>query len=320
MKPVSAAMMLLFCAESVLTFGGVGAPTSAKVIATIKAAKTAKAASPTKGQLGKVVAVFRPTTAATPRNTVVLESGLPNGVAALVPIDPSGFCTDKISESVFAANGTQLKVSGQSCSSNTLGSTPSVDNMVSTLIVSPESGADLDASIENKVVLDTSNLVSGFFSDANLQYYLAPQSLAFGFVQGHQHITMQQLDGKNVLPAKKFDFFKGINDAAVDPNKRSLEATIAPGTLLANGAFRICSITGSDTHQPIISPVQRRGPQDDCIRVNVINAGLVAPPAAAAAAVAAVAAGSESQAVGKNGNNGRKGAKRAKNVKKHRGL
>ncbi|KAJ3267802.1 hypothetical protein HDV01_004024, partial [Terramyces sp. JEL0728] len=80
------------------------------------------------------------------------------------------------------------------------------------------------------------------------------------------------LDGTNTLDPKKFAFFKGINDAATDPQKRSLSAVVPAGAIKENGAYRVCSITGTDTHQPIISPVQQRGPQDDCIRVNVVGA------------------------------------------------
>ncbi|KAJ3307864.1 hypothetical protein HDV04_002385, partial [Boothiomyces sp. JEL0838] len=199
---------------------------------------------------------------------------LPNGIAALVPLKPQGLCKDLLSQDqgFFAANGTQLKQGGKSCSSNILGITPSVDKMLSTLIVSPQDGADFDVSKNQTVSVDVANLVSGFFSDANKQYYLAPQTLNAGIVQGHQHITIQKLDGTNVLDPKVFAFFKGINDAATDPQKRSLSANVPAGAIKENGAYRICSITGTDTHQPIISPVLQRGPQDDCIRINVVGA------------------------------------------------
>ena len=37
------------------------------------------------------------------------------------------------------------------------------------------------------------------------------------------------------------------------------------------GLYRFCSITGSNTHQPILSPILNRGPADDCIRLRVVN-------------------------------------------------
>ena len=136
--------------------------------------------------------------------------------------------------------------------------------MVSTLIVFPEDGSVLDRRQENIIRLSTRNLVAGFFSDANLQYYLAPQTLDNGLVQGHQHVTIQKLDGGKVPDPRIFAFFKGINEEDVDG---VLEAAIPAGFVKENGLFRICSLTGAFTHQPVVSPVQIRGPQDDCIRV-----------------------------------------------------
>ncbi|KAJ3307865.1 hypothetical protein HDV04_002386, partial [Boothiomyces sp. JEL0838] len=85
---------------------------------------------------------------------------LPNGLAALVPLKPQGLCKDLLSQDqgFFAANGTQLKQGGKSCSSNILGITPSVDKMLSTLIVSPQDGADFDVSKNQTVSVDVANL------------------------------------------------------------------------------------------------------------------------------------------------------------------
>ncbi|KAJ3267788.1 hypothetical protein HDV01_004031, partial [Terramyces sp. JEL0728] len=181
------------------------------------------------------------TAAATSAAAGVLDDNgvLPNGIAALVPLKPSGLCKDLLSQNqgFFAANGSQLKTGGQSCSSNTLGLTPTVDKMLSTLIVSPQDGADFDVSKNQTISVDVANLVSGFFSDANKQYYLAPQTLNAGNVQGHQHITVEKLDGTNTLDPKKFAFFKGINDAATDPQKRSLSAVVPAGAIKENGAY-----------------------------------------------------------------------------------
>ncbi|KAH6572497.1 hypothetical protein BASA62_003324 [Batrachochytrium salamandrivorans] len=87
---------------------------------------------------------------------------------------------------------------------------------------------------------------------------------------------------------KQFEFFKGINDRHTDGKQgRLLSATILAGQLTINGNYRICSITGSDSHQPVIMPVAQRGSQDDCIRVTVFNAGQVPKPPAAGAGAGA---------------------------------
>ncbi len=113
-----------------------------------------------------------------------------------------------------------------------------------------------------------SNLDTGFFSEPSSEYYAAPQQLnQNGMIKGHQHITVQRLKGgRGALDAKTFDFFKGLNDQSADG--RTLSVTIPAGTL-RNGDYRICSITGTLTHQPVIMPVAQRGSQDDCIRIKV---------------------------------------------------
>jgi hypothetical protein len=87
---------------------------------------------------------------------------------------------------------------------------------------------------------------------------------------GHQHITVQKLTlgSKKPLDARKFDFFKGLDEPAVAGGTLSVDI---PAGKLSNGDYRICSITGTDTHQPVIMPVAQRGGQDDCIRVRVEN-------------------------------------------------
>jgi hypothetical protein len=90
------------------------------------------------------------------------------------------------------SDGTQKR--GGSCSSVPQGSLPSATNMVSTLLVSPANGAQVDASKDFEVRLNTRNLVTGFFDDPNTKYYLSPQTLdASGRIQGHQHAVIQKI-------------------------------------------------------------------------------------------------------------------------------
>jgi hypothetical protein len=142
--------------------------------------------------------------------------------------------------------------------------------MVATLITQPENSAVLDRNQDLLVSIVNRNLLTGFFSDPNSQYYLLPQDLdpATGFIKGHQHITVQLIQSVTVAPdPKQFVFFKGLNDPAVDG---TLSVVIPAGTLPV-GLVRICSISGSESHQPVVMPVAQRGSQDDCIRVEVVN-------------------------------------------------
>jgi hypothetical protein len=120
------------------------------------------------------------------------------------------------------------------------------------------------------VTIVNRNLLTGFFSDPNSEYYILAQDLDpfTGFIKGHQHITVQLISSTNAAPdPNDFVFFKGLNDPAVDG---TLSVVIPAGTLPV-GLVRICSISGSESHQPVVMPVAQRGSQDDCVRVQVSN-------------------------------------------------
>ncbi|KAJ3127014.1 hypothetical protein HK098_006905 [Nowakowskiella sp. JEL0407] len=225
------------------------------------------------------------------------------------PFPQSDFCKKS---GQAESNGSQNKAGA--CSSTPMGQIPSVDKMVSTLIINPDSGAKVDASKDNTVTIAISNLATGFFDDPQKQYYLFPQTLnGQGIIQGHQHITVQKMNGKAVLDAKVFAFFKGLN--AASPDGKTLSVTIPAGTLRENGQHRICSLSGTFSHQPVVMPVAQRGAQDDCIRVDVFNAGKVPPPPAAAAAKTTTTAAPAATPANNNNNNnnnngGNKGRKK----------
>ena len=141
--------------------------------------------------------------------------------------------------------------------------------MVSTRIVFPEDQQSVSAAADVAVAVSTRNLAAGFFSNATTQYYVAPQTLGrAGTVQGHQHITIQSID--SLHSAADFVFFKGFNDrgSTVD-GLVLLTATVPKGTL-ARGKYRLCTLTGAATHQPVIMSAMVRGPQDDCVRFTVV--------------------------------------------------
>ncbi|KAJ1550659.1 hypothetical protein HK096_005706, partial [Nowakowskiella sp. JEL0078] len=206
----------------------------------------------------------------------------------LVPASVNGNSFTASSPVAFCLKSNQAKSDGSqnkagSCSSTAQGSIPSFDRMVSSLIIQPNNAGTFDASKDTTVTVAFQNLQTGFFDDPQKQYYLFPQTLnSQGIIEGHLHVTMQQMSGKSVLDARVFAFFKGLNAASTDG--KTLSVTVPAGTIRANGQFRICSLSGTFSHQPVIMPVAQRGAQDDCIRVNVINAGKVSPPATTVAA------------------------------------
>ncbi|KAJ1553285.1 hypothetical protein HK096_008500, partial [Nowakowskiella sp. JEL0078] len=174
-------------------------------------------------------------------------------------------------------DGTQNKQG--SCSTTVQGDIPVFDSMVSTLIISPKNGQTLKVGEAFTIAVDVDNMELGTFDDPNKEYYVTPQSLNDdGKIIGHIHVVAQKMgsgnNGNRALDARKFDFFKGLQDKG-SSGGRQLSVNVVdengnPG-LQSPGEFRICSITGQRNHAPVIMPVAKRGSQDDCIRINVVD-------------------------------------------------
>ncbi|KAF8459482.1 hypothetical protein BGX38DRAFT_1248019 [Terfezia claveryi] len=152
------------------------------------------------------------------------------------------FCTGRT-----LTNGQQNR-SG-SCNGIVMG-LPAAGQMVSTIIVSPQSGQNIAANTEFNVVLQVANLEAGTFTNPDNTYYSAPQTLKNGRIVGRTHVTIQDL-GRSLDPTEPdagitFAFFKGISDDG-DGNGQ-LQAVVSDG--LPAGFYR-------------------RGAQDDCIRFMV---------------------------------------------------
>ena len=154
-----------------------------------------------------------------------------------------------------------------------MGKIPSTANMISSIITNPGPGDNIAANTDFNIQVQTSGLVAGSFTNPDVTYYANPQDLQGGKVVGHTHVTVQSL-GANNAPQQApdptvFAFFKGINDAG-DGNG-GLQAAVAGG--LPAGSYRVCTMTSSSTHQPVLMPVAQRGAQDDCQKFTVGGAG-----------------------------------------------
>ncbi|KAJ3021753.1 hypothetical protein HKX48_007828 [Thoreauomyces humboldtii] len=216
------------------------------------------------GSTGKVTtppaATVPTTTSAAPASTATIPP----------PFAQDSFCAGT---GLTASDGTQIKTGA--CSSTPMGAIPAVTRMVSSLITAPAFGARVNAAKDLQVTADYRGLTTGFFSDATLAYYSIPQTLAAdGTIQGHAHITVQALGTAVSAPdPQAFAFFKGLNQVAT--GGRTLSVTVPAGSFTTNGVYRICSLSGANSHQPVVMPVAQRGAQDDCIRITVFNAGAV---------------------------------------------
>ncbi|KAI9220175.1 hypothetical protein BC828DRAFT_384162 [Blastocladiella britannica] len=141
--------------------------------------------------------------------------------------------------------------------------------MVSTIILSPASGAVVSAAQDMTVAVKTQGINLGFFEDPNTRYYTSPQTLdKAGNIEGHQHVTIQALGSAQAPPnpqTQALAFFKGLDQAT---NNGILTVTVPAGSMKP-GLTRICTMTGGRGHQAVLMPVARRGAQDDCIRITV---------------------------------------------------
>jgi hypothetical protein len=182
-----------------------------------------------------------------------------------------------------------------------MGDIPAKTSMVSSIITYPLPGsATIESDTTFNISVQVSNLVAGFFTNADATYYAAPQALSGGKVVGHTHVTVQDmgdsLNPTTALDPTQFAFFKGINDAG--NGQGLLQATVTGG--LPAGNYRVCTMASASNHQPVLMPVAQRGTPDDCTKFTVIGSGTTINVAAndgskgiaaAALAASAVAAG-----------------------------
>ena len=182
-----------------------------------------------------------------------------------VPVNTASFC-QSIVPLVQIANGTQSQEIV--CSDTAQGLIPSVDNMASTLIKTPENNAIVGLNQDILVEIISNNINLGFFSNPTLNYYSDPQTLdPSGKINGHIHISLEKIEDIGFPDAKNPVFFRGFDQ----PSVTGQLSTIIPGNVIVfAGLYRVCTITTSGSHQPVLMPIARRGSVDDCIRITVL--------------------------------------------------
>lgn len=163
-------------------------------------------------------------------------------------------------------NGTQIKTG--SCNPAPMGIIPSTNNMPSAKFVSPANFGTVPANQNFTVSIAVSNLATGFFTNAEENYFAAPQQVdGSGNIKGHSHIVIEKLTSLNqTTPTQPgtFAFFKGLNDPA---QNGVLNATVAGG--LPAGAYRMASINTAMNHQPLLVAIAQHGALDDMIYFTV---------------------------------------------------
>lgn len=167
----------------------------------------------------------------------------------------------------FLANGTQIN--HDTCSLTTLGSFPSVDNMVSTIILEPLNNDKFPLGVDISIVIKTINIDFGYSDDPTTMFQLYPQELNdVGYIKGHSHVAIQQLSDKYTVPSAKNPFFF---ESLTETSTNGELSTIVDGRMFTEkGEYRLCTSTSSQSHQPVLMGVARRGFADDCVRFNII--------------------------------------------------
>lgn len=162
-------------------------------------------------------------------------------------------------------NGKQITTG--SCNPAPIGVIPSVDNMPSAKFVFPKNFGTIKARQSFTIEMNIKNIDTGFFVNAQANYFAAPQQLnKGGQVKGHSHVVVEKLeslDQTKPTNPKTFNFFKGLNNAATNGK---LTAAVDKG--LEPGFYRLSSINTSSNHQPVIVPVAQHGSLDDVIYVS----------------------------------------------------
>lgn len=159
-------------------------------------------------------------------------------------------------------NGKQITTG--SCNPAPIGVIPSTDNMPSSKFSFPKNFGAVKANTAFTIEMQIKNMQTGFFVNAQENYFAAPQFLnAQGQIQGHSHVVIEELtavDQTTTTDPKKFAFFKGLNAAAAGGK---LTADVTAG--LPAGVYKLSSINSAANHQPVIVPVAQHGSLDDAV-------------------------------------------------------
>ncbi|KAG6824983.1 hypothetical protein H0H92_005240 [Tricholoma furcatifolium] len=183
-------------------------------------------------------------------------------------------------------NGSQITTG--SCNPAPIGIIPSTSNMPSAKFAFPTNFGTIQANTAFTVVMNIQNLETGFFVNAEENYFAAPQQLnSGGQIQGHSHVVIEALSSlQQTTPSDPttFAFFKGLNDAAVNGQ---LTANVTAG--LPAGVYKISSINTGANHAPVIVPIAQHGSLDDVIYFTVTDDGNPANSTTTSASAAAAA-------------------------------
>ncbi|KAJ3036687.1 hypothetical protein HDV00_002445 [Rhizophlyctis rosea] len=161
-------------------------------------------------------------------------------------------------------NGRQLD--NGSCNPLPMGDLPSIDKMVSSIIIYPAPGDILPANKPFTIHLKTTNLAGSSATNDKTNNFASPQQLdKHGYVIGHTHVTVQYM-GPDLTPQKPLDtretaFFLALNRHFKGDGSAEVEVVG-----LKPGGYRVCTMATQAGHQPVVMPIADRGHVDDCTK------------------------------------------------------
>jgi hypothetical protein len=159
-------------------------------------------------------------------------------------------------------NGAQVKEG--SCNPVPMGDIIPQANMPSSKFQFPQNFAKIPANQPFTAEIAVQNMDTGFFTNAQKNYFSAPQQLnGQGILIAHSHIVIQPMndfDSPNILDPLDFVFFKGLNAPA---QNGVLSADVTDG--VPPGKYRMGSIHSSANHAPAVAAVAQHGYFDDIV-------------------------------------------------------
>lgn len=163
-------------------------------------------------------------------------------------------------------NGQQIK--GGSCNPIPMGDIPNTDNIPTCKYVFPQNFDTLKANQAFTMKLAVANVQLGVFTNADTNYYAAPQQLnAKGQIIGHTHLVIEKIDSlKSTTPTKPlaFAFFKGVDTPAGADG--TVSVPVPSG--LPEGTYRCGTIGTQANHIAWSVPVAQHGILEDVVYVS----------------------------------------------------
>ncbi|KAK1229449.1 hypothetical protein PQX77_007497 [Marasmius sp. AFHP31] len=195
------------------------------------------------------------------------RSGVPAGTYATSLISSNNFINFCATVNLPLTNGTQVE--GGSCNAAPIGVLASTDHIPFLKFQFPLNRATLMRNVPFTIQFTVHNLIIGTAINAEVNYLAAPQQTDLdGSILGHSAVVIEKLeslDDTTPTDPQVFKFFLGTH---VQDSNGLNAMNVTTG--LAEGFYRISSITTNANLQPITVPLLQHGAIDDAVYFTVV--------------------------------------------------